>query len=131
MNPGQVDIIIPCFNMEAYVRETIESALAQTYRNIRVIITNDGSTDNSRRIIREVIDDYLREDNLKRGPCMKEIEEAGILYEQERQKLWNQHVPDEGLSMADDGSTYTKEQGYRRGIFLSEVTRLGFNDSDK
>jgi glycosyltransferase involved in cell wall biosynthesis len=117
--------------MEGYVRETIESALAQTYRNTRVIITNDGSTDNSRRIIREVIDDYLREDNLKREPCMKEIEETGIFYEQERKKLWNSIMPDPGLSMTDDGSTYTKEQGYRRAIFLSEVTRLGFNDSDK
>lgn len=41
----KVSIVIPVFNGEDFLREAIDSALAQTYRNIEVIVVNDGSTD--------------------------------------------------------------------------------------
>ena len=40
-------IIIPLYNMQDFVAQAIESALAQTYRDVEVIVVNDGSTDNS------------------------------------------------------------------------------------
>ena len=40
-----VSIVIPVFNGSDYLRDAIESALGQTYRNIEVIVVNDGSTD--------------------------------------------------------------------------------------
>ncbi len=45
MKSSLVSIIIPVFNGSNYLREAIDSALAQTYKHIEVLVINDGSTD--------------------------------------------------------------------------------------
>jgi len=47
----KASIIVNNYNYEAFLGETIDSALAQTYGNVEVIVVDDGSTDKSREII--------------------------------------------------------------------------------
>jgi len=52
----KVSIVIPVYNGETFLRECIESALNQTYKNIEVIAVDDGSTDKSPQILQEYSD---------------------------------------------------------------------------
>jgi glycosyltransferase involved in cell wall biosynthesis len=47
----KVIVIIPSYNRERYIRATIDSALSQTYKNIEIVVVDDGSTDRSRDIL--------------------------------------------------------------------------------
>ena len=60
-----VSVIIPAYNAKNYIRETVESALGQTYRNYEIIVVDDGSTDGTGEILKDYQDRiiYLRKDN--------------------------------------------------------------------
>lgn len=53
MSMPLVSVIIPVYNGEQFLRETLNSALAQTYRPIEVIVVDDGSTDHCPEILKE------------------------------------------------------------------------------
>lgn len=46
-----VSVVIPCYNMERYISEALESVCMQTYINLQIIVVDDGSTDRSRIIV--------------------------------------------------------------------------------
>lgn len=60
-----VSVIIPAWNEEVGVLGTVRSVLASEYRNLEVIVINDGSTDDSDRLMREFTASY---DTLPEGP---------------------------------------------------------------
>lgn len=54
-----ISIIVPVYNVEEYIGKCLDSILSQDYVNIEVICVNDGSTDNSGKIL----DEYALRDN--------------------------------------------------------------------
>jgi glycosyltransferase involved in cell wall biosynthesis len=58
IKPQWVSIVIPCFNHEAYIEESIRSVVAQAYDKIELVVINDGSTDNSFAVISALQDEY-------------------------------------------------------------------------
>ena len=59
MNNELISIIIPVYNVGLYIRKCLDSVIAQTYRNLEIILIDDGSTDASPQIC----DEYARKDS--------------------------------------------------------------------
>ena len=51
MNKPLVSVLIPCYNVEKYVEESLNSILNQTYTNLEIVAINDCSTDSTRKIL--------------------------------------------------------------------------------
>ena len=47
MENGKISIVVPVYNIERYIERCIESLVSQTYRNIEIILVDDGSEDAS------------------------------------------------------------------------------------
>lgn len=50
MEKPLVSVIIPAYNAEKYIEETLQSALGSTYKPLEIIVVNDGSTDDTQQI---------------------------------------------------------------------------------
>lgn len=51
-----VSVIVPIYNVENYLRRCIDSVVSQTYKDLEIILVNDGSTDNSGIICKDYIE---------------------------------------------------------------------------
>ena len=49
----KVSILVPCYNVEKYIRQCLDSVINQTLKDIEIICINDGSTDSTLEILRE------------------------------------------------------------------------------
>lgn len=54
-----ISVVIPVFNVEKYLKKNLDSIISQTYKNLQIILVNDGSTDNSAAICAT----YLKKDS--------------------------------------------------------------------
>ena len=67
----KVSIVVPVYNVEDYLKYCVDSLINQSYKNIEIILVDDGSTDNSGRIC----DEYAQEDDRVR---VFHIENGGL-----------------------------------------------------
>ena len=106
MTAPEISIILPVHNSGRYIRKTIDSLLAQSFRNFELIIINDGSTDDSETIIQSYTDPrivyYTNESNkgliftlnrgifMARGKYIARMDADDICLPErlELQKLW-------------------------------------------
>jgi len=56
----RVSVVIPSYNHENYIVEAIQSVLDQTYQDFEIIITDDGSTDNTVNVIQKFTDPRIK-----------------------------------------------------------------------
>ena len=54
----KVSIVIPAYNSEKYIKDCILSLQRQTYKNIEIIVVNDGSKDSTLEILNELAKEY-------------------------------------------------------------------------
>lgn len=55
-NSEKISVIVPVYNAERYLKECIESIINQTYKNVNLILVDDGSEDGSA----DIMDEYKR-----------------------------------------------------------------------
>ena len=60
LKPGMVSIVMPCYNGEDFIKETIDSVLKQTYTNWELLVIDDGSKDDSPSIVNKYASDDSR-----------------------------------------------------------------------
>ena len=54
----KVSVIVPVYNVEKYLGKCLKSIVTQTLKDIEIILVNDGSTDESQKIVDEYIKKY-------------------------------------------------------------------------
>jgi teichuronic acid biosynthesis glycosyltransferase TuaG len=68
----KVSVLMPAYNAEKYIGESISSVLSQTYSNLEVIVVNDGSKDNTESVVMACMQKdprikYFRQENGRQG----------------------------------------------------------------
>ena len=56
-NESKISIVIPAYNAGAFLADTLKSVLTQSYKRLEVILVDDGSTDNTKDVIKSFLDD--------------------------------------------------------------------------
>lgn len=79
MQSDLVSVIIPAFNAEDFILDCVHSVLNQSYRNLEVIIINDGSTDDTREVLESINDSRVIIINQENKGC-SQAKNIGLQY---------------------------------------------------
>ncbi len=75
-----VSVVVSCYNHRDFIADSVNSVISQTYSNIELIITDDGSTDGSKEIIASIIAEHPEKNIIFLSPenntCFQVVEEA-------------------------------------------------------
>lgn len=118
----KLNIIIPIYNVENYLKDCLDSIQRQSYKNFRAILINDGSTDKSK----EIAESYLKDERF----VLINQENMGVAYarnaglEMIKSIMFNQNIGGGGSNDLVDSNVVSNEDS---GI---ESSYVGFVDSD-
>lgn len=70
----KISVIIPTFNRQEYILRAVESVMNQTFQDFELIIIDDGSIDNTQKLI----EDYIQSNNIKNKIIYEKIENSGV-----------------------------------------------------
>ncbi|MDU5109592.1 MAG: glycosyltransferase, partial [Clostridium sp.] len=78
----KVSIVVPVYNVEKYIRKCLESLVNQTLEDIEIIVVNDGSTDNSQKIIDQYVSKFphLVKSFIKKNGGLSDARNYGLSY---------------------------------------------------
>jgi glycosyltransferase involved in cell wall biosynthesis len=103
-------VIIPFYNVEAHLEEAIEGVLQQTYQNFHLVLIDDASTDNSRKIAEEYKSnpkiDILY--NTENKGCYYSVNKALLSMSNQEWDYWHYHGGDD----VSDLTRFEKIMGY-------------------
>ncbi|WP_345950767.1 glycosyltransferase [Mucilaginibacter sp. PAMB04274] len=133
MLPPKVSVILPVYNQEKYIAQTIDSVLAQTFQDFEIVILDDGSTDNTAQVIKE----YLKKDgrirayfhdnagrseaankivSMARGELCAFLDADDIMLPQRLEKQVAYHLAHPNVSATSCNCRYIDSDGNDRGV---------------
>jgi glycosyltransferase involved in cell wall biosynthesis len=104
-----VSIILPTYNGARYIRQSVDSCLNQTYKNIEIVIVDDGSTDNTPEIIKSYKDKRIKYSRHKKNRGLPYALNTGFVRTTGRYLTWT-----------SDDNYYAKEAIEKMLFFLIE-----------
>jgi len=127
-----VSIIIPCYKQAQFLSDAIESALQQTYKNIEVIVVNDGSPDNTSGVAKRYPQVKLIEQknaglSAARNTGIKASKGKWIVLLDSDDKLHHNFIM-RTINQGDIVSTYLQTFGLRKDIWKPKIQNPKFAD---
>ena len=113
-NKALVTVFIPIYNVEKYINKCLTSLINQTYKNIEILAIDDGSPDNSKKIVSE----FAKKENIKivekivtKKQIIKERGEDVIKYINKEVVKYDSkcEIPEEFIKSLNDASQGLKE----------------------
>src|SRR5699024_2208596 len=118
-----VTIIMPVYNVELYLKRSIESIINQSFFNWELIIVNDGSTDNSPKII----DMYKKMDN-RINIIQQKNQGAGVARQKALEKAQGKYIcfvdPDDYLEETALSSNYKIAEKHATDIIVNGYAEI-------
>lgn len=126
MSKPLVSIIITCYNYGEYIEDAVRSVRSQSYKNIEMIIINDGSTDDSDNTIRSLMKNgkfkYISQENqgiIKTRNLGMEVAKGDYVIQLDADDYLDEHYVDKCVKAATDKSA---------GIVYSQFKLFGRED---
>ena len=116
MNEISVSVVIPVYNGELFLKECLDSIVNQTLKSIEIIIIDDGSTDNSKKICENYLNDARVSYYYQQNEGLASARQAGI--EKSKGEYIGFVDVDDWLELDMYEKMYTKAKEYSADVVL-------------